>query len=193
LRQYFPPDVLWSFHKLRPGAFKADLFRYCYLYIHGGVYADLDCKQLAPMLEITRDDIRDSDFIAVSERRGIPGIYQAFMACVPACRYLQRAIDLIVHNCKNEFYPHGRHDDRWTDILSLTGPVLLCRAFEGIHAPGHHTLDDTHIYLYQLDGETIADSITDRELILSKVPDYVGEDYAAMFMEKRVYNELRLE
>jgi len=27
---------------LIPGAYKADLFRYCVLLIHGGVYADVD-------------------------------------------------------------------------------------------------------------------------------------------------------
>ena len=39
---HFPPEVKDAYDALRPGAFKADLFRYCVLLIHGGIYADMD-------------------------------------------------------------------------------------------------------------------------------------------------------
>jgi hypothetical protein len=42
LSTHFPPEVRQAYDALRPGAFKADLFRYCALLIHGGVYADMD-------------------------------------------------------------------------------------------------------------------------------------------------------
>jgi hypothetical protein len=42
LSTHFPPEVRQAYDALRPGAFKADLFRYCVLLIHGGVYADMD-------------------------------------------------------------------------------------------------------------------------------------------------------
>lgn len=42
LRTHFPTEVLEAYQSLIPGAFKADLFRYCALLIHGGVYADVD-------------------------------------------------------------------------------------------------------------------------------------------------------
>lgn len=41
---HFPKEVLEAYDTLRPGAFKADLFRYCVLLIHGGVYADIDIQ-----------------------------------------------------------------------------------------------------------------------------------------------------
>ena len=37
LKQHFPPEVLQAYQSVIPGAFKADLFRYCVLFIHGGV------------------------------------------------------------------------------------------------------------------------------------------------------------
>jgi len=46
---HFPPVVLEAYHALIPGAFKADLFRYCVLLIHGGVYADVDILLEAPL------------------------------------------------------------------------------------------------------------------------------------------------
>lgn len=42
LSQHFPPHVREAYDALIPGAFKADLFRYCVLLIYGGVYADMD-------------------------------------------------------------------------------------------------------------------------------------------------------
>ena len=36
------PQVRQAYDSLIPGAFKADLFRYCVLLIYGGVYADVD-------------------------------------------------------------------------------------------------------------------------------------------------------
>lgn len=52
LATHFPPEVLEAYDMLRPGAFKADLFRYCVLLIHGGVYADVDIM-LQSNLDIT--------------------------------------------------------------------------------------------------------------------------------------------
>ena len=42
LSLHFPPEISEAFNSLIPGAFKADLFRYCVLFIFGGVYADVD-------------------------------------------------------------------------------------------------------------------------------------------------------
>jgi hypothetical protein len=42
LSTHFPAEVREAYDALVPGAFKADLFRYCVLLIHGGVYADVD-------------------------------------------------------------------------------------------------------------------------------------------------------
>jgi len=42
LSTHFPAEVREAYDTLRPGAFKADLFRYCVLLIYGGVYADVD-------------------------------------------------------------------------------------------------------------------------------------------------------
>jgi mannosyltransferase OCH1-like enzyme len=44
LRTHFPAYVFEAYDALKPGAFKADLFRYCVLLIHGGVYADVDIQ-----------------------------------------------------------------------------------------------------------------------------------------------------
>jgi hypothetical protein len=40
----FPPDVVYAYDKLIPSAFRADLWRYCILYMFGGVYMDIKYK-----------------------------------------------------------------------------------------------------------------------------------------------------
>ena len=42
LSLHFPPEVREAYDAILPGAFKADLFRYCVLLIEGGIYADMD-------------------------------------------------------------------------------------------------------------------------------------------------------
>jgi mannosyltransferase OCH1-like enzyme len=41
IKTHFKPDVLEAFDKLIPGAYKADLFRLCILFIKGGIYMDI--------------------------------------------------------------------------------------------------------------------------------------------------------
>ena len=42
IKKHFSDDVLEAYLSLIPGAFKADVWRYCVLYIEGGVYIDAD-------------------------------------------------------------------------------------------------------------------------------------------------------
>ena len=55
LYTYFEPIVLETFKKLKLGAHKADLLRYCLLYIYGGVYMDIHKEFLVPLSEILID------------------------------------------------------------------------------------------------------------------------------------------
>jgi hypothetical protein len=41
-KKYFLHDIIVAYDQLIPGSYRADLFRYCYLYINGGCY--IDCK-----------------------------------------------------------------------------------------------------------------------------------------------------
>jgi len=41
IKTHFKPDVLWAYDSLVPGAYKADLWRLCILFINGGIYVDI--------------------------------------------------------------------------------------------------------------------------------------------------------
>lgn len=42
VEKYFQPWVLDAYQVLVPQAFKADFFRYCLVYLQGGLYVDID-------------------------------------------------------------------------------------------------------------------------------------------------------
>jgi len=90
IRDNFDPDVFTAYQKIEAGAFRADLWRYCVLWVHGGVYADIDT--------ICRSDLtlslRPEDEFVVSDTGGnVPSaVFNAFIAARPQHPFLKRAI-----------------------------------------------------------------------------------------------------
>ena len=58
IRTHFRPDVLAAYDSLIPGAYKADLWRLCVLFIHGGIYMDIKliCANGFKLIELTEND-----------------------------------------------------------------------------------------------------------------------------------------
>lgn len=44
IAEHFPKEFVVAYDCLKPGAYKADFWRYCVLYIHGGIYIDIKMK-----------------------------------------------------------------------------------------------------------------------------------------------------
>ena len=79
IQKFFDEVVLDTYDGLVSGAFKADLFRYCWLFLNGGVY--IDCKMISrkPLRNIIPSD---ADYYLVNDR--IPNAYQnCFIAIKP--------------------------------------------------------------------------------------------------------------
>jgi mannosyltransferase OCH1-like enzyme len=112
IKQNFKPDVLHAFDSLIPGAYKADLWRYCILYINGGIYLDIKYRT-----------INDFKFINLTESEhwvldmDNTGIYNALIVSKSGNEILYKAIRQIVYNVKNKFYGNC--------FLEPTGPKLL--------------------------------------------------------------------
>lgn len=105
LSTHFPPEVRQAYDTLRPGAFKADLFRYCALLIHGGVYADMDI-----MLETSLDLAVEPDigFMVPQDEPGTPVdhrmcLWNGLIASAPGHPFLAKVIETVVNNVRNRF------------------------------------------------------------------------------------------
>jgi mannosyltransferase OCH1-like enzyme len=116
IEKNYPPDVLKSFQTLIPGAYKADLWRYCVLYKMGGIYLDIKYNTVKPFRLIHLTD-REHWVLDLNKK----GIFNAIMVCKPGNPILLKAIDQIVKNVKARFYGNS--------TLEPTGPLLLANYF----------------------------------------------------------------
>lgn len=122
IKEYFSEDVLNAFDSLIPGAYKADLWRYCVLYINGGIYLDIKyrCINGFRLIALTEKEhfCNDWDNETILEDIGCnEGIYNAIMVCKPKNQTLLKSIGKIVENVKNKY--------RGSNPLEPTGPYLL--------------------------------------------------------------------
>lgn len=110
----FDSSVVNAFDSLIPGAYKADLWRYCVLYIHGGIYLDIkySCINSFRFIELTEKEHWVFDI-------GGNNIYNALIAVMPKNTILLNCIHKIVDNVKNRYYGGG--------CVDPTGPGLVAK------------------------------------------------------------------
>ncbi len=119
IKDNFPNEVLVAFDKLKPGAFKADLWRLCILYKYGGIYLDIKykCAPKFKLIYLTTKEYFVRDRVVCNQH----GIYNAFIASKPNNKILLDCINKIVTNVKKKFY--GKC------TLEVTGPLCLNKFF----------------------------------------------------------------
>ena len=117
IKTYFEPDVVDAYDKLIPCSYKSDLWRYCVLFINGGIYMDIkfSCVNNFKLISLTEKEhfVRDIELL-----QGPPGgTLTGLIVCKPGNIILFNCIRQIINNVKNQFY----------GITSLypTGPGLL--------------------------------------------------------------------
>ena len=105
LSKHFPPEVREAYETLLPGAFKADLFRYCVLLIYGGVYADVDILLDANL------DLAIAPDVGFMSPHDLPGdrvdrrmcLWNGFIAAAPGHPFIAKAVEVVVNNVRNRF------------------------------------------------------------------------------------------
>lgn len=122
IQEHFDKEILWAFDKLKPGAYKADLWRYCILYIHGGIYLDIKMKSVNnfKLLELTHKEYFPQDRFCDN----IYGIWQGLLVCLPQNEILNKSIALICQNVKNNLYG--------VSALAITGPHMICKFMDRV-------------------------------------------------------------
>lgn len=157
IKNYYPQDVFDAYNKLKPAAYKSDLFRYCILNTLGGVYLDVKYELVG--------DFNFSNLLNNYYVRDIPnsdgGIYNAFMVSKPNNIFLQKAINRIVENCKNKYYGYSS--------LEPTGPLLLK------HLEDSTTKESIIFYLTNHDGREAILDMRNSTIIMKAYKNYRKE------------------
>ena len=98
------PNVIAKFFMLNYGEHRADLFRYYFLYVKGGVYMDLDAMIQCPIENI----IGDADFFTVNSSYFPGTVFQGFLGATPKHPLIFEALKDIYHcpleNLRKEFH-----------------------------------------------------------------------------------------
>jgi mannosyltransferase OCH1-like enzyme len=148
----FDVDVLYAYDSLIPGAYKADLWRYCVLYKYGGIYIDIkyQCANGFKLIQLT-----DKEYYVKDREQNRDGIYNAFMICKAGEHIMEKCINQVVENVRNRFY--GKSP------LDITGPNMMTDLFTK-----NEVRNLVILYLHN-NGKDI---IYNGSVILSAYPEY---------------------
>ena len=121
--------ILNYYDKLIPGAFKADFFRYCFLYNEGGCY--FDCKSILRLR--LRDIIKEDDKLILCKDHHKTGIYNAVILSSKKNELFLNCLHKIIYKINNFYDIYNVNNkvefNKLENILSLTGPDLLYEVF----------------------------------------------------------------
>jgi mannosyltransferase OCH1-like enzyme len=186
ISKYFNSDVVSAFNTLVPGAYKCDLWRYCVLYINGGVYLDIKFYSVVPLITLIKDNpilfVKDRDF-GDDTSTCAEDIHNAFMISPPNNIIFKKCIDDIVNSCKFKLYHRNP--------LDVTGPCLLGRIIL------QHDPDNFNNYVknFRLDGDNIVNGDT---IIFKQYANYRNDQdkfqktkrYPQYWWDKNMYGEI---
>ena len=114
----FENDVVKAYDALIPGAYKADLWRYCVLYKLGGIYLDIKFYTVNGFKLI---DMTDKEYFIRDIEPSGSGVINGLIVAKPGNQKLMNCINAIVKNVKNKYYGNSP--------LEPTGPLLLVKQF----------------------------------------------------------------
>jgi mannosyltransferase OCH1-like enzyme len=178
----FETNVVTAYDALIPGAYQADLWRYCILYKLGGIYLDIKFYTVNgfKLLSLTDKEY----FIRDIEPSG-SGVINGLIVSKPGNQKLLNCINEIVNNVKNKYYGNSP--------LEPTGPLLLVKQFNenelnkfeniGISedkCPTKTCINKDGIPIFAIyDGY-----LEEKNQFFSK---NATKDYGALWVDKRVY------
>jgi mannosyltransferase OCH1-like enzyme len=122
IKNAFSNKILDAYDMLVPGAFRADLFRYAYLFIHGGCYFD---DKIIPRVSLNRL-IRPEDELILCEDAVEKSYLNSIIMTKPKHFMF---LKLLLTACDNIYAKN------MSDMLSLTGPKLMYNVFNPIISP----------------------------------------------------------
>lgn len=191
IKEYY--DKYYDLYKsVKPGAFKADIFRLLVIYRYGGIYNDIGHKYLVPIDEM----IKNSDeLLFIIEPHDHWGVYNGMIAAYKKHPIILFIIEYIMNNIKNKHYG--------VDSLDITGPKAVGRALnkiinntdteywinQDIISVNNNIINFSYRHYFAEGDEGYIIDKDFKPLLTTKFPNY----YEIMYPTKRQYNDFWLE
>lgn len=121
MKENFSPKIIQTFKRMPLGVMKADMWRYCVLYIHGGIYSDIDSVSIKPIEEWK---IQEEDRIIIGLENDLH-FCQWTIISEPKHPILKTVIQLIVDEAEKGFDLKNEHF-----VHHHTGPGIWTRAIQ---------------------------------------------------------------
>lgn len=110
IKKYFDEYTYHCYLQLNVGAAKADFWRYCVLYVHGGVYLDMDSEIIRPLNELI-----DENETCIITREGNPGVFNNWIMI------FEKKHPILLKTIQNCCYNITHRTSN--DVCYLTGPA----------------------------------------------------------------------
>jgi hypothetical protein len=135
IRKYFDDRVYFTYKRIVNGSLKADFFRYCVLYIHGGVYVDIDLYCVSPLTNgivcfdtdtlVSASDYQERDYQTPNANYRRDVIFQGFLCAQPFHPFMQYMINYMCFVMSHNLYKH--------DIFRIGGPQAFADRFDELY------------------------------------------------------------
>lgn len=145
---------MWN--SLENGAHKADLFRYCVLYVKGGIYLDIKTKLIKPLEETFTRDNTLYTVICNNFGKNPTCIYQGVIASPPRNKIFLELIDYVANSTNvKSYFKFVR--DFYKKVSRKTGECLLKNEFY------KNNDDDIDFYLFQekCEGKEVCEKLNE--------------------------------
>lgn len=179
------PGASDAWHKLRPMAFRADLWRYMILWSEGGVYLDHKLMLNAPLASLvnrSRGHVHTVVDTAATEDDGTMDIYwNAVISAKKGDEGLLQAIRESIESIEKASYDFGEH----FNVLYFTGPGRLGRSLK------HSGVDVSvigHFEKYDPEDEASPAAVLDENKQPVIIPDEEAHDSAFGSAYARLFN-----
>jgi len=192
IKNNFTEDILTAYDILKPGAYKADLWRLCILYINGGIYIDIKFNCINNFKFIT---LTEREYLVLDRpnhwKEGQIGIYNALLVAKPKNILFFRCINKISENVKNKVYG--------INSLYPTGPGLLGEEYIKMLKENESTMEAelNKLDICMVNEFNVCKIIFNNVVILEHYKEYRDEQnqfakiqqYGILYQLKEIYNE----
>lgn len=177
LSKHFGEDYVSCFNYIKFGPIRADFWRVCKLYIHGGYYSDID---IVPKQSLKKICSTVANFVTSLTFRN-DSIFQAFIAATPKHNVLERCIDRYMNRWRNrtpmKYWEWSGTHDMYKEIVNELG-VSNGEVKSGLFLDKKIMLLQEKCHgSFQSCGVKLVDDPTLKYLFLSRDPDYDMEKH----------------